>query len=426
MKYIDLLLAYIKNKPQEFFVGVGVFCVAVMGTSVNHVASTVFSLLLISSFFVIKDWSVTWKQLSNNEKWLLAGFSLYAFSGVLAFVNVQDVQEYIKDLERYVRFLAAVPIYLFVRKYKLNVIKYLYAGVVFSGPFLFYIAFSDYMENPNMPARGYYHHIIFGSVAMLNVGVMLAILLATKTNKFIKTVVAISMLGGFMAAVLSQSRGVWLVLPLYILVALYYSLKCSRARFGSMVIMLVLMGAALLTSPVGEMVIKRVDIAVDEVSAFYTEGQYISSLGTRLAMWEIAFDIWKQHPVVGSGPGDFDDIIRELQKEGKYVGMDVHGSTHNIYMQSLVNAGLFGFLTMLLAIFIMPLKIIMQSRIKNSDRSLLGFVFIILFATVGLSESWTLRLPTVSVYIIFLIVIISNMYLPEKNKPDKLSAGMGK
>jgi len=413
MKYIDLLQTNIKNKPQEVFVGLCVFFVVVMGTSIHHVASTSFALLLIASFFSIKSWSVTWKSLRKQEKWLLTGFSLYALSGVVAFINVQDVHEYIKEIERYLRFLLAVPIYLFLVKYKVNAINYLYAGAVFSGPFLFYIVFSSYLENPEVPASGHYHHIIFGSVAMLNVGVMLAILLAEKTSTLTKVIISISMLCGFVAVVLSQSRGVWLVLPAYILIALYYSLKLSRIKLVGMVTILALMGALLLMSPAGDMVNKRISVAADEVSDFYTKNQYVSSLGTRLAMWEIAIDVWKQHPLVGTGPGDFDEVIIDLQKSGKYVGMNPHESTHNIYMQSLVNAGLVGLVSMLIALFIIPLKILLQSRLVCPTRFLVGIVFVLLFATVGLSESWTLRLPTVSVYIIFLLTIVSSIYLPK-------------
>ena len=157
------------------------------------------------------------------------------------------------------------------------------------------------------------------------------------------------------------------------------------------------------------MVTKRVDVAVEEVRSYYSENRYISSLGTRLAMWDISIDVWKKHPIIGSGPGDFDDVIRELQAQGEYVGMDVHASTHNIYMQALVNAGLFGLLTMLFALFIMPLKIVMSSRNEQSTKSLVGLIMILSFSIFGLSESWTLRLPSVSVFIIFCIVIVSHI-----------------
>jgi len=413
--YIEALQAEIKYKPQQFFVGMCVFFVVVMGTTVQHVASIGFTLLVLYSFFVIKSWRSTWSVLTGNEKLLLGSLGLYSLSGILAFSNVQDTHEYIKELERYLRFSLAVPIYLLIKTYKLKIINYLYAGAVFSGPFLFYIAISAYIENPDVPSKGYYHHIIFGSLAMLNVGVMLSILLTVKINRLLKTIIFISLVLGFVAVILSQARGVWLALPLYVLLAMYFSFKHSLKRFIGLIIIITLLGATVFMSPVGDMVSKRVDVAVNEVSDFFTDEKYISSVGTRLAMWEIAVDVFKDHPFVGSGPGDFDNVIRELQQQGKYVGMDVHGSTHNIYFQSLANAGLFGFLTMLLVIIIIPLKIIIQqSRVVPTIKALVTFVFILLFVTVGMSESWTLRLPTVSVFIVFLVATVSNLYISDK------------
>lgn len=407
--YIEVLLAEISDRPKQFFVGMCVFFVAIMGTSVQHVASVGFTLLVLFSFTAIPRWGDTWRGLSKSEKLFLGGLALYALSGAIAFVNVEDVEEYIKDIERYLRFLLAIPIYLLVKTYRLGVINYLYAGAVVSGPFLFYIAFSDYLETPHMPARGYYHHIIFGSVAMLNVGIMLSILLVAKLNNFIKTIIAISMLCGLVAAMLSQSRGVWLVLPVYLLIAMYYTLKHSRAKFAGLMLLLVLVTGVVSISSVGDMVMKRVDVAVDEVSSYYTDNKYISSLGTRLAMWDISVDVWKQHPYIGTGPGDFDDVIQALQKEGKYVGMDVHGSTHNIYLQSLVNTGLVGFLAMLFALFIVPFKLVYDARDANDGVVLTSIMTFSSFAVFGISESWTLRLPIVSVFIIYMVVILSYM-----------------
>ena len=416
--YIEKLLAEIKNKPQVFFIGTCVFFVATMGTSVKDVASTGFALMFLSSLLLIRQWKTIWKKLSDNEKWLLLGFGLYALSGVIAVINVQDVQQYVKELERYMRFLVAVPIYLLVKNYKADVISYLYVGAIVSGPFLLLVALQSYLENPNVPAQGYYHHIIFGGAAMLNVGVMLSILLTKKLNNLNKVIILFAMLCGLSAALLSQSRGVWLVLPFYVFFTIYYSLKHSRISAGGYVISLVLIAGVVLLSPLSEMIKERVGAGVKEVSAYYDDDQYITSVGTRLAMWSIAIDVWKQHPVVGSGPGDFDDIVRDLQNNGEYTGMDIHASTHNIYFQSLVNAGLIGFMAMLFAIFLMPLKVVGGAIDKNPAVSLLGVFFILLFATLGFSESWTSRLPVVSVYIIYFIVIFSNLCASNNQSED--------
>lgn len=420
VKFIEQLLANTKNKPQEVYAGVCVFCATIMGTSVGGVASTAAALLLIASFFVIKQWRTAWRQLAKNEKLLMICLALYALSGMIAVINVQDMDEYIKDLERYVRFGLAIPVYLFLKYYNMSLMKYLYAGAVVSGPFLLMVALPGYLEHPELPAHGEYHHIIFGAVAMLNAGIMLSMLLTLKLNNLMKIVITISMLCGFITTVLSQSRGVWLVLPLYLLLVLYYSYRRSRTRFVGMIIVLTVMAVLLLVSPAGDIVKSRVSAGVDEVTAFYSKNQYISSLGTRLAMWEIAIDVWQRHPVIGTGPGDFDEIIKKLQSEGQYVGMEVHESTHNIYMQALVNAGTFGLVTMLLAIIIMPLKIFIRSIRAQPAQSLAGIVLVLLYATLGLGESWTLRLSILSVYIIFLITIVSSLYLPQSKVRERL------
>ncbi len=408
--YLEVLLDNLKNKPQSVFLGCCVFVVAVMGTSVHHAASTAFAFLVIAGLVTVKHWRSSWRSLGSSEKLLLAGFAFYAFSGVLAYINVQDVDEYIKDLERYLRFLLVIPAYLFARKYQVNVVRYLYAGVIVSGPFLLYVALKSYFAHPEWPAQGYYHHIIFGSAAMLNVGIMLAILLTGEMKDRYRLIIFISMICGFTAAILSQSRGVWLVIPIYFLIAVYYAVKCSKKRCIGFLLLTVLMGGGLMLSPMGDMVSERIDLAVDEVNAYYQDGQYISSLGTRLAMWDIAKDVWRQHPIVGTGPGDFDEVVRGLQKQGQYVGMDIHESTHNIYFQSLVNAGTIGFIAMMFGLFLVPLIIIWAER--NGDRvlALSAMIFLLLFATVGLSESWTLRLPTVSVYIIYLLVMVTGIF----------------
>lgn len=414
-KYINIFLVDVKSKPQEVFVGICIFFVAFMGTSVYHVASTAFAVLLIASFFIIKDWGDTWKKLNKNEKWLLVGFGVYALSGVVAFINVQDVREYIKDLERYVRFLAAVPIYLYIKKYKINVVKYLYAGAIASGPFLFFIAMRSYMANPEVPAQGQYHHIIFGAVAMLNVGVMLAMLLTLKLSGCLRFFILVALICGFVAAVLSQSRGVWLALPVYIIIALYYSIQSSKVSLGAVLLILVMIFGAIIGSPVGKMIDNRVSVAVKEVSAFYDAGNYVSSVGTRIAMWSIAMDELKKHPFVGSGPGDFDDTIRELQKKGQYKGMDVHISIHSIYFQSLFNAGTIGFLALIFGIIYVPLKTMLAPGGQAKDVSLSGIITILLFAIIGLSMSWTIRSPIIAVYILFLLTIVSGIYSCDDN-----------
>ena len=394
-----------------FVVGMSVVSLAVMGTSVRHVSSTVFALLVLLSFSVIKDWRDIFINLSKLEQVFLGAFVLYAISGGLSYYNADDIDKYYKILERYFRFLLVVPIYLFFIKKDISLLNFLYAGAVISGPFLLLIALQQRAIYPDAPAQGYYHHIIFGQLAMLNVGIMLSMLLTKVLSRKIQFVIMACIMCGLTAAVMSQARGVWLVFPFYIAIAVYYSISEKRISKNSIALLLVIIVLLSMFTSIGDLINQRTQQAISEVTRFYVENQYISSVGTRLAMWEIAFDVWVQNPMLGTGPGDFDDEILALQARGEYIGMPVHNSVHNIYIQSLVGSGVVGLIALVFVSIVMPLRLFLDKKVTNSEGQLAGFVTVVSFAIYGFSESWTLRLSAVSVFLVYLIVIASHLRL---------------
>lgn len=411
-KYINT----IKAEPLTFLMGAGVLMLAVMGTSVRHVSSTVFAILVLMSFVVIKDWFKVFASLSRLEKLFLAAFFLYTLSGLLSFYNVDDVDKYYRLLERFLRFSLVVPVYLLIISNGKSILNYLYAGSIISGPFLVAIAINHYIEYPDAPAQGYYHHIIFGQLAMLNVGIMLSLLLSRNMQRKYQLLIIASMLCGIVTAVLSQARGVWLVFPAYMLIAIYYIVKDKRFSARTLVGIMVSIVLLALLTPIGELIKNRTDAAVTEISRFYSEDQYVSSVGTRLAMWDIAINVWQENPLLGTGPGDFDDEIQTLQKRGEYIGMDVHNSVHNIYIQALVGAGILGLIAMLLAVIVMPMIVLLNRHITDREGRLAGIIIIVSFAIYGFSESWTLRLSAISIFLVFIVVIVSHLSIVRSQK----------
>lgn len=408
MLSINHYISDLKEKPATFFVGICILSLAVMGTSINHAASTSYALLMFTGLFTLWLTRSAWAELHKYEKWMLAGFALYAFSGVITVINVEDMDEYIKDLERFLRFLFAIPIYIYLRRYRVKAVQFLYVGAVVSGPFLLVVAILSLIDAPNEPARGDYHHIIFGSLAMINTGICLAMLLVGRLSTLMRVLVGVSVLMGFAVTILSQSRGVWLVAPVYLLVVLVYAWRESRKKFAIFLGVLVLATAAIAVSPLGKLVQVRVDVAVQEVENFYEHNRYQSSVGTRLAMWEIAYYAWRQFPVLGIGQGDFDEYICDLKYHGHYRGMDVHSSTHNIYMQAMVSNGTIGLVALVMGLFVIPL--INIRGIKDPVAKLSGMMVVTGFIIIGLSESWTLRLSIISVFILYLLIIIAGSY----------------
>lgn len=321
---------------------------------------------------------------------------------------MDDIDQYYKIFERYIRFTLIIPVYLFLIKKKISVLNYVYVGAFVSGPFLFMVALQHFIAYPDVPAQGYYHHIIFGQLAMLNVGIMLSLLLTKTFSRQVKIVILISMLCGLAAAVMSQARGVWLVFPIYVLVAVYYAVSDNRISKKNIAMFLVIVVLLSMFTSIGDLIKQRTETAISEVTRFYVEDKYASSVGARLAMWDIAFDVWKERPLLGIGPGNFDNEIMSLQAQGEYVGMEVHNSVHNIFIQALVDLGIVGFLAVLFVLFV-PLKLYYTSKSGNAEGWLVGFITVLSFAVFGLSESWALRLSITSVFLVYTVVIVSHI-----------------
>jgi len=412
--YLNKLLTTIKDDPLAFTIGMCIIMLAVMGTSVRHVSSTMFTLVFLLSLPTLLSWPKVFSSLIKVEKIFLLSFVFYTASGLLAYFNADDASQYIKLLERYFRFLIAVPIFLLLIKKNKSLINYLYVGAALSGPFVFAVALIHYIADPEVPAKGYYHHIIFGQLAMLNVGILIAYLITNKLSRVMQALILTSMFLGITAAILSQARGVWVAFPIYIMIAVIYLLKNSRLKLKVVSILLLIAVTLIVLTPASELIKLRTESATSEIAAFYNDGKYISSVGTRLAMWEIAINVWEKHPILGTGPGDFDDEVRALQNSGKYIGMDVHNSAHNIYIQAMATSGVIGLLA-LIFVLLMPLMILLNKNNCEESAKLTGLIIVVSFAVFGVSESWVLRLSITSVFLIYTEVVVAHVVLASRH-----------
>ena len=373
----------------------------------GHVASASMGILFIACLFYIHKWPELWRSLSCNEQLLLGGLALYAFSGLISYYNVSDESEYVKHMGRYIRFLLIVPVYLLLTKGNMQLFKYLVAGAIASGPLYLCIALISLSEKPWWaPATGYYHHITFGSSAMLSVVFLLAVLATWKTRAIIKVIVVFSIICALYASLLSQARGAWIALPFCVAVLAYLMVKRNKIKGKIIFPILILVVVAIGSLPVAKTVEKRVNQAVQEVESIVKEGKFDTSVGVRLAMWHVALDVWQEHPVIGTGLGDFDQEIELRQSQGIYESIKVHSSAHNIYFQALATTGTVGFLILCFALIIQPIRIFYQaSHKKLTPAKLTGLMVIVAYAVFGLTESWILRAPVVAIYLIYLITL---------------------
>ena len=396
----------ISKKPLQVLIGLCLFATAASGGALGSVASTSMAVLFVACIFYIQRWPDFWRGLARDEQLLLIGLALYALSGLVSYYNVNDQQEFVKHMGRYIRFLLVIPVYLLLSRSGASLFKYLLAGSIISGPLYLTMALISVTENPGLPAAGHYHHITFGDAAMLNVVFLSAMLVSWQMQLAMKVIVAISIVCALYASFLSQARGAWLALPFCGILLFYLAIKVNKLNIKIVIPVLLLGVVAIAVSPAGNVIESRVKEATHEIGFFISGEKVDLSIGGRLAMWDIALDVWQEHPIIGTGLGDFDQEIELRQSQGIYETIAVHASVHNIYLQALATTGSIGFLILCFSLVIQPIRIFYHPFSESlNPAKLAGLMVIVAYAVFGLTESWILRAPVVSMYLIYLMTL---------------------
>lgn len=181
---------------------------------------------------------------------------------------------------------------------------------------------------------------------------------------------------------------------------------------------LVLMFSLLVTSAIG-LFGKNRQVLLKSLSVLFIFGflyvtdvvpvRFDGSMGTELDMpdegapaklsrsyqWKSALEVYLDHPVLGTGPGDTQaELNAYYEKTGYTFGLIRNYNAHNDYLQTLMAVGPLGLLS-LLALLILPFI----DGVRNRDFSLI--VWIMYFGAVMLSESYFERFHGVFVYSVF-------------------------
>ncbi len=197
-------------------------------------------------------------------------------------------------------------------------------------------------------ATGYTNAIQWGNLALL-----LACLAAVPLAVFWRqhrgpwrVVMGLAVVLGFAASLLSQSRGGWLavgaVFPLWLWVV--WSLRPHR--FGRVLAALALVLAALvLVLGFTPRFTERVGLAATEISGYVHEGQENTSLGLRLAQYQLVAQMIPQKPWLGWGAHGFVEEMQRRVDAGEYVPeMMYYREVHNVFLDGWVKVGLGGVL----------------------------------------------------------------------------------
>ncbi|MDO5626067.1 MAG: O-antigen ligase family protein [Pseudomonadota bacterium] len=124
---------------------------------------------------------------------------------------------------------------------------------------------------------------------------------------------------GLAASLLSQSRGGWLALaavfPLWLFIAWRLRLRLFGRLLAALALLAVALALVLAFTPRFK---DRIDLAAEEVSAYLHSGKADTSLGVRLAQYQLAAELIPQKPWLGWGAHGFVDEMQRRVDAGEY------------------------------------------------------------------------------------------------------------
>lgn len=338
-------------------------------------------LLLLSCFLLLPKWRKALFVDGETRRLMLI---LLIFALVWAAAFWVDIDPSSRLFDRPLRVLFALPVLLLLLALKPDW-RWWAAGIAVGAISAGLFAIYQKLYLGAYRAQGHFHPIQFGNMSMLwgvlCAAVALHLVISAKgvfTRQrqilFVLFVLAAGM--GVLGSLLSGSRGGWIGIPFILLVLWRAYGGWLSLKFKLAAVVFLLLAAALVWLVPQTGVEYRAMKAVTELTDYVIHDRnHGSSVGQRLQMWENAFKMFPEHPIMGWGDQGYRQHIRHLAQEGVLSRHIEYGHAHNQFLDFMVKHGAPGLVALLL-FFFYPL-VVFGRRLAAQDAELK------LFATAG-------------------------------------------
>lgn len=194
--------------------------------------------------------------------------------------------------------------------------------------------------------------LLYGKIAAFSM-VVVAWGIGEESNRQWRTLWYLSLAAGLAALLLTGYRGGWVVLPL-VLLALWLNRGRSPIRSPKLTQVLsagLVLAMVMTIFAVNSTVLERVHKISNEVQLYQRGVIDNSSIGSRMAMWKAASQVFRENPVFGVGTHEFQSQLKRLQDQGDYPrDAKLYRHAHNTYLNIAAEYGLIGLAVMLVAL----------------------------------------------------------------------------
>ncbi|MEZ0328938.1 MAG: O-antigen ligase family protein [Dissulfuribacterales bacterium] len=368
-----------------------------------------------------------WRVISNETKTVIFFVALFLGVSGLSLLNVEDWRHCLWLLSRYEPFVL-LPFLIFLFSTRKNVMQSFFYGMILSGFVCFGIAAYEVWSLSLERAEGAFKNANrFGSVAVCFASFLVAAWFFLPMKRYLMLSAGFSAFFCLWAGLLSGSRGAVFVFPilmLFLWYVLFFMRKLKnegiaerlpgiRAYRWSLVIFLLAFTVGF--TGYNGFLRQHAKKAVTEVEEYlHGKRDNEASIGQRLMMWGYAVQIWKRHPWIGTGIGDVEKDMTELNQAAGSPMTHIYYDVHNIYLNVLASTGIVGLTGMVLACFVAPFRAFRRSFLNAASHenaryaAVCGVMTLIFFAMNGISEGW-IYTRGVTFFVLLLAVFLSGV-----------------
>jgi O-antigen ligase len=234
-----------------------------------------------------------------------------------------------------------------------------------------------------------------------------------------KRAVALKILACFAAlygSYFSETRGSWLALPFFFVLALFVS--NWRYKFLCFPAMIALLGILYLSS---HTVQERIAVANSDITQFLNEKNKDTSLGQRIQNWEGAWRLYRENMVFGVGKDQYRHAIEELVQRGAISPVAAaQPHSHNDILFEMATYGTFG-LVAIIALYFVP-ALFFFKELRNADQQIksiagMGIALTMGFFIFGLSDAMFFWRISFVYYVIELAVLFACLEIRKQQSP---------
>ena len=334
---------------------------------------------------------------------LQAGEIAFALAMSSGLVAILIVQIYHHDLTaRYfdsaARFLLAVPILLALRHAGTEKVFHALQYAFPLGAIAALLAV--WVENRwhGYAQTSFLNHIHLGDMAILLAFLSLFGINWTGRDSLPLKLLKISgFVAGLIVSVLSQARGSWIAIPIFIAVYIYAHLQTKYVMRTVLLFALAVLVIGLVSWSI-EPIQLRIGMIFSDLSQFRA-GHADTSIGIRLQLWGAALHLIAENPFFGVGAGGFAEAMQPMSEVGRITPLAAElgrGEVHSEILAQTVRFGIFG-LGFVMAVYFIPFYLFLRQA-KSVHRpqaisAIMGMCVTLGFFVFGLTvETFDLKM----------------------------------